>query len=272
MVLLFFSVDCSLVPSVGTSENSISLCQLLGFSALLLAVLSWYTYRTAKFISNSSVSVDRDGIWPEHLDKKTALIPWKDIADIKERRFQHHLELIDSGGNTLLKIDYQLSKFDILRSIIAEKTITRIRTVPTPIIFSSSLPHYAYSAIVISSAAVAVWNIDTPDLFFLAIILGGSYLVLSRVTPSSITIANDHLVIAYPGSKKTYSYKDIVSIEMGDTFHRSQQTPTLFVTLASQNKPLKIQAIGTSTITLYQILSILLEKEQSRKKTHVLSP
>lgn len=264
MVLLFFSIDCSLVPNVGTTENSISLCQLLGFSAPLLAGLSWYTYRTAKFICHSSVSVDCDGIWPAHLEKKTALIPWSNIFDIKEKNFQQRLELIDSGGNFLLKVDYQLSEFSILRYIIAEKTMGRMKSTRIPITFSS--PLHLYQIIAFSGTAIIIWDSYAPKFFLLVIMLIGCFLFLYKTTPSSITIANDHLTIAYPGSKKAYVYKDIISIGIGDTFsRRKHQTPTLFVTLASQNKPLNIEAIGTSTITLYQILSILLEKNQSQK-------
>jgi len=89
---------------------------------LLLSVYLGYQLLVLISARRSCIACDDDGIWLAHLDKGNGLVPWKDIRYIEERENLCCLDLQDFRFKKLLRIEFQLEEFDVLRRIIDEKT------------------------------------------------------------------------------------------------------------------------------------------------------
>lgn len=106
-------------------ENSVKFLITIGIFVPFLVSSGFYGfYIVVKQIPFSAVEIDKDGIWYEHLKKEEGLIPWESIKDLKEVPVLGRLILIDREGIPLMKIEYQLSNFDSLRLILADKIQT----------------------------------------------------------------------------------------------------------------------------------------------------
>lgn len=119
--MFFFFVTFPFIPGESHSRNLNAIYILSIIGASFFGLLSWYGFNIIKRLTFSSVTIDTDGIWPSHKEKKEALVRWQAITNIKERPIMQRLELMGSKGTTLLRIEYQLSKFDKLRAQLIER-------------------------------------------------------------------------------------------------------------------------------------------------------
>lgn len=107
------------LPLVSDSADDIVLVTLL--STFVWRGASFWAWKVLKKLPSIGISVDEEGIWYRHLGKEAGLICWHQIEQIKERRYMQRLELVDSYQKKLLKVDYQLHGFEVLRDILNER-------------------------------------------------------------------------------------------------------------------------------------------------------
>lgn len=94
---------------------------LLAGISIFLAALAWGAFRQLGQIRFSAIAVDADGLWPAHLPKDRHLVRWEGVKGMRERPFLQRLDLLDASGNVLLKLEYQLVGFDLLRAVVAQR-------------------------------------------------------------------------------------------------------------------------------------------------------
>jgi hypothetical protein len=225
---------------------------------LFSGALAWYSARIVKALPLQSITVDGDGFWLAHLAKEAALVQWTDIAAIRERPILQRLDLLDNEGNTLLKLEYQLVQFAELRSLVMEKTSGQLAAPPLP--FSSAKPtiyHLFYAGGIVGFGLLG-WFVGqkSPWLGYagmtgLVAVIAYEYLT----TVSLVTVDRDYLLIAYPTVRRTYSWSDIESIQLGDFVDQNgAMHPQLTVIAKGCKKPFRLRSLGKNTIALHRAL------------------
>jgi hypothetical protein len=89
---------------------------------LLFGVMSIAAYLTLRQLPRSSVSVDEEGLWLRHLERKCSIVNFDSIEKIKEHDVRGFIQLYDNQGKKLLRIETQLHQFADLRNILHQRT------------------------------------------------------------------------------------------------------------------------------------------------------
>jgi hypothetical protein len=84
--------------------------------------MSIAAYLTLRQLPRSSVSVDEEGLWLRHLERKCSIVNFDSIEKIKEHDVRGFIQLYDNQGKKLLRIETQLHQFADLRNILHQRT------------------------------------------------------------------------------------------------------------------------------------------------------
>ena len=225
------------------------------------AIMAW---RTLKKLPYVDVVVDDDGLWYRHKPKKEGLVPWKQIAEIKERLYLQCLDILDSDGRRLIRIEYQLNDFETLRNILTDKlsdALPKGRHTQ----FSKNILYHFFSAACIAGFSwlgLYVGKTSSPWLGYagmgvLVSVIAYEYLA----TVYRIDVEDNGLLLAYPTGTKRVAYSDISRIEMADTFQKGSRIPEVWVIVKNVKKPYKLKQLGVDASYLLITLKKAWEME-----------
>ena len=88
---------------------------------VVFGLFSIITWRTLKKLPFADVAVDDDGVWYIHIGKQKGLVAWEKVHKVKERAYMQRLELLGTDNKELLRVEYQLLGFEMLREVLNEK-------------------------------------------------------------------------------------------------------------------------------------------------------
>jgi hypothetical protein len=225
---------------------------------LFFAALALYSLRILKALPLQSVAADEDGLWLAHLGKDTGLVRWQDIAAVKERPVLQRLVLLSDDGNVLLKLEYQLTQFSQLRSLVMEKMSGQVVIPPLPITLAKPLIYHLFYALGLVGFGALGWQVgrESPWLGYvgmsgLVVVIAYEYLT----TISRVTIDREYLFIAYPTVQRTYPWTDIDSVQLSDTFDQNGgMHPQLNVTAKGSEKPFRLRSLGMDAVALHRLV------------------
>jgi len=176
---------------------------------VFFSVLTWLTLRKLSYVD---IAADDDGIWYMHIGKANGLILWNKIATIKERLYLQCLDLLDCNGERLLRVEYQLTGFDVIRHILNEKTFN-INPLYNQSRFSkSSFYHLICWAIVVGGSALGFYLGSSGNpvsgygaMSIVVILILYEYFV----TATGLNICNGYFEIVYPFTKRQVPFSDV---------------------------------------------------------------
>jgi hypothetical protein len=232
-----------------------------GILFLLFFSLSIWTLKTLRHLPLSNISVDTDGLWYSHLPKDKGLVPWDSISKIQEKATMQRLDLLDSNGEQLMRVEYQLSNFKHLRSLLSQMVLMKKQSISIPASFSTSkLTHYLNIGAMIGFSLLG-WYVgskeNNPLLGY-----GGMSIVVGMILYEYLTQAwkiellHDYLIVKYPLSLRKINYDQIQSVELADSFHKGIRHPEVVVSTASKRK-LKLNGLQVDSTELYAIIRTL---------------
>jgi hypothetical protein len=264
-ISLPFLPSSSVDTDCNQPSNPIALYVLSVIGAAFFGGLSWYARHVTKQFEFQSVAIDHDGLWYAHLTKDRGLVSWRDIAKIRERKFLQRLDLLDGQGTTLFKIEYQLSQYDKLRSIVEENTATQVELPALPSTFAKPILYHWIQVAGLVCFSLLGWYVGQfkPLLGYLGmagLVLAIGYEYLTTI--SKITIAEDHLEISYPTLSRRISYPEITSIQLGDLINQGVRHPEVGLFIGGAKKPLRLRDLGIDAIALHQIIQELWKARQ----------
>lgn len=225
---------------------------------LFFSALALYSIRTLKALPLRSVAADDDGLWLAHLSKDKGLVRWQNIATVRERPILQRLDLLSESGGVLLKLEYQLTQFSQLRSLVMEKTSGQVGIPSLPITAAKPLIYHLFYAFGLVGFGALGWQVgpESPWLGYvgmsgLVVVIAYEYLT----TISKVTIDREHLFIAYPTIQRSYLWADIDSVRISDVFDQNGgMHPQLNVTAKGCEKPFQLRGLGMDAVALHRLV------------------
>lgn len=77
--------------------------------------------RKSIVLPHAAITLDNAGLWYKYKSKGYAPIPWNRIHNLKEMHFRQCLDILDFNGQRVLRAEYELKEFAILRNRLLEK-------------------------------------------------------------------------------------------------------------------------------------------------------
>ncbi len=230
----------------------ISIICAVGFG--FLSIITWLTIRKFPYCD---LVVDEDGIWYKHLGKEKGMVPWERISKIRERVYLRCLDLLDSKGKKLIRVEYQLIGFELLRNILIER-VHAIRSEFLRRNFSKGMLYHLFNVGIIFGFAGLGLFIGTNDypilgygiMSILVVIVIHGY----AVTATGIEIQNGALEISRPIGKKVILFSDITDIRISDTCAKGICVPEVWIISCKSNKPVILRQFGADANMLFTAL------------------
>lgn len=232
-----------------------------------IAVIAFFTiqtWSTLKKLPNVDIVTDDDGIWYKYLGKDQGLIPWGKISKISERTMAQCLYLSSPDGTKLLRVEYQLTNFDVLRCILCEKINTKTSELEYSTFTKGWLHHlYFFCFIIILFSLGLYFSISGGNryfeyggIIFLFVICTHEYVF----TAYSVHINNTSLEICYPTGKKRVQFSDVTNLYITDEFENGYRLPEIWIISNKYKKPFKLKKLGVDSSLLFIALRNALTK------------
>lgn len=263
VALVVFSIALPFLPGYRQS-NPIGAVSLSVLGVCFFGVLGWYGFRIAKRLPYCAVSIDKDGLWSAHLSKETALIRWGQVHSTRERVYLQRLDLLDSHGNVLIKLEYQLSGFETLRALLVEK-MQRPTAQTAPLAYAKRSIYHAIYIVSIAGFSLLGWYIGMSNpllgyggMAILVALIGHEYLK----TVSRVTLLRDRLQLGYPFRTREVFRAELEGVEITDVRNQGTSHPEVGLFIRGENKPIRLRGLGVDAVNLHQTL------EQWQKDSH----
>jgi hypothetical protein len=218
------------------------------------SVLTWQTIKKLPF---TDVAADDDGIWYIHIGKENGLVSWERISRVKERTYLQCLDLLDFNEERLLRVEYQLNGFEIIRHRINEKT-----SVTNPLLNQSHfskgpLYHLFYLACVFGFSALGyyVGSDGNPVLGYGAMCVMVAFIIYEYiVTATGVNVGNGYFEFSYPFTKRNVPFSDVEDILIADEFNKGSRIPEVWIVSKKAKKPFKLKQLGADSNVIYKAL------------------
>lgn len=158
---------------------------------------------------------------------------------------------------TLIKLEYQLEGFEILRQIVIAKTDQANVEIECPATFKKSVGYHLFT-IVATIGFTALSYYAGKIHLILGLLSFGVVVVLSTYeylkTVVVLTVNRRTLDIRYPLRTKTIGLSEVSSINLSDKFVKGARHPEVIVTSHTGGKPIRLRQLGEDASTLYDLL------------------
>jgi len=218
------------------------------------SILTWQSLRRLPF---ADVAADDDGIWYIHIGKDKGLTSWEKIQKVKERAYMQRLDLLDYNSQELLRIEYQLLGFEVLRDLLNEKTSILNPEFNKTAFSKNPLYHLFYLVGVVGFSALGyyVGKGGNPLLGYGAMSVLVAFIIYEYlVTTTGIKIISNGVVVTYPFIKRNVPFSDIEDIFVVDEFHSGSRIPEVWIISKNAKKPFKLKNIGADSNVIYKVL------------------
>lgn len=237
-----------------SDRGALVVCLVMAF---LFLGFAYAGYRMKLHCERAPVSADDDGIWPVNLGKSTGLVTWNEVYAIKGRPNGQRLDLLGTDRNILIKLDYQLTGFEILRQIVLAKTERRYSEYEVPATFRKSIGYHIFTVLTIIVFTLAAYFVS-PEHPILAVLVLAVPVFMGALgyvkTVAGLTIDRRYIHVRYPFSGKTIGLSEVNSIQLIDDFVKGARHPLVIVDGQLFQKPIRLQHLGIDVYTLYDLL------------------
>ncbi len=205
---------------------------------------------------NDQIEIDEKGITYVKSTGERVSVKWAEISDVKARDYMRRLELFDSLGKRVMKLEYQLGNFDQLRNVIYAKLEDSLRTFNPYKTFAKST--YVKIGILFTVGvflfmiALSLKQGEVPfALVFVAFLSMALGQILFQV--QRIIIAYDHVELGYPLWNRQLKYEKVSNISLVNIREESNINATVFIEILGE-KPIKLAGFKNGSVSLFQAL------------------
>lgn len=256
--MIVLSVSLPFLPNEGQGSSQGALWVSFGCTVIFgfFTIYSWISLKKLPYVD---IVIDEEGLWYKHKSKNAGLVPWNAIANLNERSWLQCLDVLDANGQKLLRVEYQLDRFEALRELLTTRVGQHKGQVKLPCYFSKRLDYHLFTVSVllgflIAGLYVAIME-NNPVMGYLGtavllMILINEYLV----TPYRVVISGNELTITYPLRSGTVKLSDIISVNLVDAFHQGARHPEVWVATKRDRKPFKLKQLGVDANVLFLVL------------------
>ena len=205
----------------------------------------------------AAVAVDNDGIWSTELGKSQGLIRWTDIGSIKERPTGQRLELLDSNGVSLNKLEYQLERFEDLREIVFERARMPDSEIQCPATFSKSVVYHVFTVLAIIGFAALSYCVSQTHAILALLGLGVMAMGINDYlkTPVKLTIDRRNVEVGYPHRTQSLGISEVDAIELADHYIHGSRLMEVLISTHTSQRPIRLKQISVQPAELYQLLT-----------------
>lgn len=217
-------------------------------------VLTWKTLRKLPY---ADVAADDDGIWYMHIGKVNGLVSWEKIHTVKERIYMQCLDLLDCNGSQLLRIEYQLVGFEVLRDTLNDKTSNTNTAINQTKFSKGPFYHLFYLALVTGLSALGFYlgSNGNPILGYGAVsVMVVSIIYEYFITSTGVAIGDGSFEVAYPFASRNVPFLDVEDIRIVDEFHKGNRIPEVWIISKKVKKPFKLKRMGADSHVVYKAL------------------
>ena len=253
--VLFF-VALPFLPNGGHPRNPAGVIVLSLFGVCFFGFLAWAGFRIAKRLPYCTVSIDKDGLWPAHASKATALVRWDQVHSTKEHPYLQRLDVMDASGMVLIKLEYQLSQFDSIRALLLEKVPRPVRSM-APVTYAKTIIYHACYVVGLTGFSLLGWYVgmSNPLLGYGGMaILVGLILYEYLTSVSRVVILPDRLQIGYPLRAREFPRARVEAARIGDFYNQGVRHPEVGLFIHGEKKPIRLRGLGTDALNLQQTL------------------
>ena len=256
IVIILFFVALPFLPDEDRTSISFGAIGLSSFGAIFFGAVGWYGFRIAQQLPQSSISIDGDGLWLAHQSKRESLIRWEDVHSTRDRLFLQRLELLDKQENVMIKLEYQLAGFGVLRALLLEKISPPI-PLPSSGRFAKGPIYHGFHIGCIAGFSALGWYVGSFNpllgyggMAFIVVAIVYDYLT----TVSSVEVLRDRLKIAFPLQTQEIFREQIEEVQIDDNLNQGVRHPQVGLFVHGKQKPVRLRGLGVDATKLHQIL------------------
>lgn len=260
LLILIFAVSAHFMAMAG---NRFHFWLAIGFivTISLLLIVSAPEMRRL----DNRIHVTRLAIILERGGSDPITLAWNEIASMRERPMLHRLELHGVDGFTIVDLEYQLTDFDALRRIVAErvnwKSIDEHAELALryPLTLSKSPAFFVvHGVLIVGASAFAVF---TCAQGVWAGLLGLPLAFLWLADNYKLRVDHDALTLFYPFRTRIIPAADIADVRMTTIIHKqygmdAAHFPMVEVRLKT-GKAITLTGMKGGAVSLFQALRIL---------------
>ncbi len=226
--------------------------------AIVFGAMSYSLLRIVRRMPQSGISVDRDGLWYAHREKRDALVPWSAITAIRESHIGQRFVLLDASGAELIRVEYQLEDFEHLRDIIYHRVELPRRNVTEPTVIGRTAGYHAFRLFFIAFGISIAWFVRGDEeaiyAYLIGLILAGPWVYEYVAYPAKLVISRYTFEIVSPLRKVTLSPADVSNVRVTDKFVRGTRHSFLEVAVLGREKPIKLEAFEVDNHELFRLI------------------
>lgn len=204
------------------------------------------------------VAVGTDGIWCLPRKGEPTFIPWSGVARVEAHDTAQRLVLVDARDGTKISLEYQLNDIGKLRDFVLDHVPPSVRRPATaPTVFHRTwinkgvfLGFLGFSLFL----ARHVWSQGQPMSALLVIMLFAAPILLAIARdPVLVVIAQNGVVIKYPGWKRTIPFSTIRGVSLKDLRGNGDVWAAVIIE-RDRGRPLKLLRFREGSTTLHDTL------------------
>jgi len=213
-----------------------------------------FSYSFVRRLRNSAVTIDGRGLWSTKKGKENSFVRWESIKTARDRVGGGRIDLIGSLGETLIQIQYQLSRFEELRDVILSKFPRTDRPYPqryrkqtTPILFAIGI----FSVFVVGIS----WCYSKGHFWLTGGLLAVSFIAVRDFlrVPLAIVIWQEQILLKFPLGQLVVQPTDVKSVAFDDYFVKGDRVVQLVLRLAN-GKSINMSGLTINEIELHREL------------------
>lgn len=167
------------------------------------------------------------------------------------------LDLLGTDNKELLRVEYQLLGFEMLREVLNERAGAQDKDLDQSTFYKGPLYHLFYLACVIGISALGLYvgKNGNPLLGYGAMsVLVGFIIYEYLVTAAGVKITGNSIKVSYPFTKRNIPLDDIEDVVIADEFHKGNRIPEVWIITKNAKKPFKLKQLGADSNLLYKTL------------------
>ena len=245
-----------------------------------LVSLTIITIRKAIILSYTDITLDEDGLWYKKETKETGLIPWKHVYKLKDNLITQSLDVLDKNGSRLIRLEYELNDFILLRDRLLEKVEDNYKDDLSDC-FPPGIMHHLISALILTvflAPCLYVYYLS-PEwvLLFslLPVICALVFFYFYLTSEYRITVKDHQLVILSLARKKSIDFADIKSVNLIDQYDEAIKGSKVSISIRGNKDILlhdmfELEWPRVDTYALYLTLKNAVEEYQAKDEEKVL--
>lgn len=245
-------------PPESCSDNRTALAWLATIGGALCAWGTLAQIGPLRRLPRMAISADTDGLWATCDGKAAGLVAWNEIARLHERPLLKRLELLDAAGRVRLRLEFLLTGFPRLRTLVLERASLEPVTGPT----DGRDLHQPWSAIafdlvtMLGLAALCGYAYEHKPLITVAgaaLFLGwGTWSFIT--TPLRLRLEPDSLEIHWPFKRASVARTDIRNIAVEDDSQQPSRSARVAIHPPEPSPPIYLHGFGLQPTGLYLLL------------------